>query len=95
MVAQTPLEADPRDAEPPGSDIKWRPLQRSVRILLECIPVHSKVDLHVFYVICFERLALLSIKWNSKRLGGPTHIISARGHGAQECRGLIVVYYLI
>ena len=46
VVGQTPpggrppLEADPRDAEPPGSDIKWRPLQRSVRILLECIPVH-------------------------------------------------------
>ena len=74
---QTPLDADPTlDADPPkgprrqtppmqplSSVIYWRPLQRSVRILLECILVH---------LVCFYADDLYTLVWYILGLHGRT-----------------------
>ena len=59
LDAENPWRQTPfLDADLPGSDIKWRPLQRLVRILMECI-----------FICQFFQNLLEIVKKNGQRLG--------------------------
>ena len=90
--ADPPIEADhlswrqtPLGGRPPGTDIKWRPQQQSVRIQLECILVYillsiptDKLKMSFKTTITATNLGVLSLEISAHSIDSDGFILMSR-----------------